>query len=60
MELKGKAYLRRKLDGYRTGVQTRYKYYSMEKFDNTDGITIPAQISNWIYNPCCIACLNHL
>lgn len=44
MELKGKAYLRRKLDGYRTGVQTRYKYYSMEKFDNTDGITIPAQI----------------
>ena len=44
MELKGKAYLRRKLDGYRTGVQTRYKYYSMENFDNTDGITIPAQI----------------
>lgn len=44
MELKGKAYLRRKLDGYRSGVQMRYKYYSMEKKDNTDGVTIPAQI----------------
>lgn len=44
MELKGKAYLRRKLDGYRSRVQLRYNYYSMKQIDNTDGITIPAQI----------------
>ena len=44
MELKGKAYLRRKLDGYRSRVQLRYNYYSMKQRDNTDGVTIPAQI----------------
>ena len=44
MELKGKAYLQRKLNGYRSRVQLRYNYYSMKQRDNTDGVTIPAQI----------------
>lgn len=44
MELKGKTYLQRKLDLYRNRVQMRYNYYSMKAVDNTDGITIPAQI----------------
>lgn len=44
MELKGKAYLQKKLDLYRSRVLMRYDYYSMQKLDNSDGITIPAQI----------------
>ena len=44
MELKGKAYLQNKLNLYRSRVLMRYDYYSMQKLDNSDGITIPAQI----------------
>ena len=32
------------MDGYRSRVQLRYNYYSMKQRDNTDGVTIPAQI----------------
>ena len=44
MEYKGKPYLKRKLDTFRSNVNTLYDYYSMKNNDSSASITMPANI----------------